>query len=118
MTLYLHYNPKIPIKTGKEEKKKEHYEVYGTFQEEELSEGVQLGRLGYALSSTELESGYEVYTRMLEIGEKITMWRDYKTVNVCVCNPLIIKYCIKKKHNFDFFFVRFLIKNRKNLFLM
>lgn len=91
--MYLHNNPKASARS-----EKEHYKVYGTFNEEEVTKEIGCARLGLVASSYDLKAGCEIDMSLIEAGSKITLLGDCKSINICVCSPLIISYCLKKKH--------------------
>jgi hypothetical protein len=98
--LYLHADTKVTSKT-----KESHYKVYGIFQEQEVTRDIQHARLGFVTTSYDLKSGCELSMSLLEVGGKIALWSNCKLIDIYICNPLIIKYCLKKKHTSTSFFV-------------
>lgn len=107
LTLYLNKNSAA-------RSKKEHYKVYGTFQEQDLTPDVQCARLGLVTNSFDLKAGCEINISLLEAGEKISLWGDFKLVDICVCSPLMIGYCLAKKHISTSLFVRVFLSCRVN----
>ena len=118
-TLSLHLYKKLqpvaqpPPKKGKAEdkKRKERYMVYGTFKEQELTADTQQARIGFFEDSSDFEASSTLTKGLLQISGKVTLWADYVPVNICVCNPLLLKYCVDKKHSFISFFVRFMVSS-------
>ena len=103
LTLYLHADSKVSLKA-----KKEDYKVYGTFQEQEITRNIQYARLGFVTTSCDLKNGCEIDMGLLEVGGKIALWGNCKLIDICICSPLMIKYCLKKKHSSTSLFVFFL----------
>ncbi len=94
-------------KKGKAEdrKRKENYKVYGTFMEQEFSDGRQQARIALFQDSMDFEIQCGISKGLLQRAEKVTLWGDYAPINICVCSPSLLKYCSGKKHSFLSFFV-------------